>query len=193
MEGINLLPWRELQREDRKRQFIIMLISAILLGIFVIILSHTLIARKIQQQESVNNFLKTEIKDSNQNISEVNNLKHRKKSLIQRLELIYELQASRPSTVVIYDELVRVIPAELYITKLIRKGDTLTMEGYSESNKQISDLMKNVEHSKWFMAPQLQEIKTNHKQKNYRQSFILKLSLVPKNGLKAVIKSKVKQ
>jgi len=177
VEGLNLLPWRELQREDKKRQFIVMIVTAILLGIFFIILGHTLVARKIQQQESVNHFLQTEIKQLDQNITEIDNLKQRKQLIMHRLELMYQLQASRPLFVKAYDELVRIIPSGLYIASINRKENTLIVKGYSESIQRISELMKNAEHSKWFKRPQLQEVKTSNKNKNYQREFTLKLTL----------------
>jgi type IV pilus assembly protein PilN len=156
-----------------------------------------LIERKIQEQEAVSNFLQTEIKSLNQSLSEVKRLKQRKQAMIQRLEFINKLQAGRPLVVGTYDELVRIIPQGVYINTISRKGSILIMEGHSESNAQISELMRNAEHSKWFSEPKLQEIKTGNKQKNYKYAFSLKLTLEPRSASKyirhTVTETKAKQ
>ena len=61
MVRINLLPHREQKRQARQRQFVSLAVGLAILGIAVVGLGHVVIAAQIDNQNSRNNLLKTEI------------------------------------------------------------------------------------------------------------------------------------
>jgi type IV pilus assembly protein PilN len=61
MARINLLPWREELRGERKRQFIGILGLAVIVGALVSLLVHMSFESKIDGQQGRNTYLKNEI------------------------------------------------------------------------------------------------------------------------------------
>ena len=77
-------------------------------------------------------------------------LQERRNAIIERMKLIQGLQGQRPVTVRLVDELVRVIPAQMYITKFMRVGNQFTIEGKAESPNTVAELLRGLEASEWY-------------------------------------------
>ena len=114
----------------------------------------------IQYQESRNNFLKSEIAVVDRQIKEIKDLEKTKANLIARMNVIQELQISRPQIVHLFDEMVATIPDGSYLTKLKQLGGSLTVEGRAQSNARVSAYMRKIDASKWIGSPNLQVIST---------------------------------
>lgn len=179
MQGINLLPWREERREERRRGFFVLIGSSVMLALLTVIFVHTFIARRISQQQRINHHLQSEVNLLNRQLREIKDLKAKRRQVMQRMQLIHALQASRPLTVKFYDELVRIVPPGIYLQSIKREGNKVTLVGRAESNTRVSDLMRNIQKSSWFNSPLLSEIKTMpDTDAHYPRHFILKMQLV---------------
>ena len=66
------------------------------------------------------------------------------------MKLIQGLQGQRPITVRLVDELVRVTPPTMYLTKFTRTGDKFTIEGKAESPNTVAELLRILEASPWY-------------------------------------------
>jgi type IV pilus assembly protein PilN len=55
------------------------------------------------------------------------------------MKLIQGLQGQRPVAVRLVDEMVRVTPSNMYITKFVRTGDKFTIEGKAESPNTVPE------------------------------------------------------
>ena len=179
MTQINLLPWRELKREQEKKMFTSMLLLGLLAAAGVVILFNYYATSLIDYQMARNERLRTEINVLNGQIEEIKKLKEVRAALISRMTVVQNLQSTRTLTVHLFDELIRVMPAGVYITKIDRVGDLVNVWGYSESNTNISMLMRSIEKNAWIQAPTLTEIKkttevTEAVESEFKLSFILK-------------------
>ena len=74
------------------------------------------------------------------------------------MTVIQELQGNRPIIVRIFDELVRTLPDGSWFNELKRTNDRIDLKGTAESNNRISSLMRNLEKSEWFAAPNLNSV-----------------------------------
>jgi type IV pilus assembly protein PilN len=149
MARINLLPWRDEERKERKRQFFsLMVLSAILSGavMFVVNLS---IQQQVATQNGRNSYLETEIKVLEEQIKQIETLERARADLEQRMKIIQDLQQSRPLMVHLFDELPRLLPDGLYLTELTRKDVTLSIKGKTESNPRVASFMRQIENSPW--------------------------------------------
>lgn len=163
MAKINLLPWRQELRKEQQRQFLtIMLLMVILVGLGILA-THLQYARKIGIQESRNNYIKEHIKKVEKQIQEINQLANKKERLLARMEIIQQLQRNRPEIVRLFDELVRVLPEGVHLSKLTQNGRNLNMEGIAQSNARVSALMRNIDQSDWMTTPVLDIIQTGKK------------------------------
>lgn len=163
MAKINLLPWREELRAERKRQFIGILGLAAVVGVLAAILIHMTFESKISNQQSRNTYLKQEIVKLDTKIREIERLEKQKEELLNRMQIVQSLQQSRPLVVRLFDELVRQIPTGVYLTSFSRKDLNLSLQGKSESTPRISAFMRNIEKSEWLEKPDVSGIKAENK------------------------------
>ena len=166
MATINLLPWREELRNEQQRQFLTILrLSAVLMGMIVLAV-HIQIAGMINNQQSRNDFLQTEISKVEKQIKEINSLAQEKKRLLSRMEVIETLQRNRPEVVHLFDEIVKVMPEGAYLNSLKQSGKSLNLEGKAQSNARVSALMRNIDSSAWLTSPKLKVIKKPSQKKS---------------------------
>jgi type IV pilus assembly protein PilN len=160
MVRINLLPHREQRRQSRQRQFVSLGIGLAILGLAVVGLGHVVIAARIDNQNSRNNLLKTEIAKLDEQIKEIDRLREQTQALLARKQVVETLQANRAEAVHLLDQLVRQLPDGLYLKSVKQSGARVTLVGYAQSSARVSTLMRNIENSPWLTAPELVEIKS---------------------------------
>ena len=178
MARINLLPWREERRKHKQKEFLLLLGFAVIVTGGAMAGVHSFIAGSIEFQTERNAYLDKEIKKLDQQIKEINQLEAMKKSLIARIEIIQQLQASRPRFVHFADELVRTLPDGVFLTKVVQKGNQITLDGVAQSNARVSNYMWNIDKSKWLSDPNLDVIHTNDKGGERTSQFVLRAAQV---------------
>jgi len=160
MAKINLLPWREEIRKQKQREFVISAAGGALLAGLIVLLAHFHIDGLIDNQNQRNAFLKTQIAILDERIGRIKELEKMKADLLARMNVIQELQRSRPESVHLMDELVRSLPDGVYLKTFKQNGKSLEMTGVAQSNARVSDYMRNIDASEWLTAPHLDLIKT---------------------------------
>jgi len=160
MIRINLLPHREQKRQARQRQFVSMSIGLAILGLAVVLLVHVVLGKQIENQQSRNGLLKTEIGKLDEQIKEIDKLREQTQALLARKQVVETLQSNRTEAVHLLDQMVRQLPDGIYLRSLRQVGSKVTMIGYAQSNARVSTLMRNIESSPWLTQPELVEIKS---------------------------------
>ncbi len=174
MAHINLLPWREELRKQKQKEFIsTSTISAILAGMLVLV-AHLYVNGKIEHQKSRNNYIQTEIDILNKRIGRIQELESMKQGLLARMNVIQDLQSSRPESVHMMDELVRSLPDGVFLNLFKQRNKNLTMEGIAQSNARVSDYMRNIDTSEWFSDPHLDLIRTTENNRRRIANFTLR-------------------
>lgn len=159
MARINLLPWREQLREERKQRFLVILGAVLLASGAVIFLGDQYFNSAIENQGARNDFLRKEIAVLDARIKEISELKTRRQQLLERMKIIQDLQGNRPIIGRVFDQLVRTLPDGVYFTGLKMSGKSIAIAGAAESNNRVSNLMRNLDSSEWLTAPNLTEVK----------------------------------
>lgn len=165
MTKINLLPWREERRQELKRQFFMVLVAMLLLGAGAVYVVNMQVEAQIEQQNRRNEFITQETRKLDAQIKEIAELKKQRTSLIERMKIIQDLQGNRPVIVQIFDDLVRTVPDGVFYRRIKASGDNISITGYAESNNRVSNLMRNLDASPLFQAPNLSKVKTSAKDK----------------------------
>ncbi len=160
MIRINLLPHREQKRQARQRQFISLSIGLAILGLAVVLLVHVILGTQIENQQSRNALLKTEIGKLDEQIKEIDKLREQTQALLARKQVVETLQSNRTEAVHLLDQMVRQLPDGIYLKSLRQSGAKVTLVGYAQSNARVSTLMRNIESSPWLTQPELVEIKS---------------------------------
>ena len=180
MANINLLPWREELREERNKQFYVVLGAVVALCAAVILGIYNYNDSAAADQRGRNSFLTAQITGLDAKIIEIQKLRETRSELIERMELIQALQGNRPVIVRVFDEIVRSVPEDLYFTKLDVQGDKVTIAGRASSNNRLSALMRNFDESEWFTDPAL--IKVESKSAGVNEFEIVMRRINPKDG-----------
>ncbi len=168
MARINLLPWREQRRKEQQRRFLSMLGLTAVLGLAVLVGAHLYISGLIDNQNMRLNRLRQEIRVVDRQIREIRDLDKAKRALMDRMEIVQQLQRSRPEIVHIFDELVTTLPDGAYLTEVIQQGNTLKISGKAESDARVSNYMRNLERSPWLKNPKLSVIQSRAKSNKSR-------------------------
>ena len=179
MPRINLLPWRDAQRKERKLAFTVSLgVSALAAGVtaFAVYLAF---GSMIEAQEARNERLRTEIKAVDKQIEEINNLETSKQKFIARMTIIEQLQRSRPEIVHVFDEIVRTLPDGVYLTGVKQNSAKLRFEGIAQSSTRVSSFMRNIDGSDWLKNPELEVVQTSKGTSMGGSSFTLTAEEVP--------------
>jgi type IV pilus assembly protein PilN len=158
MARINLLPWREAERKRRQREFATATVGALAVAALLALMVHIQMEGVVAAQQARNQYLLTQIAELDVKIKKIHDLEVTKASLIVRMNIIQQLQESRPQVVHLFDELVVAIPDGIYLGKVEQSGKSIIVEGQAQSNARVSSLMRNVEASAWVGNPSLQLI-----------------------------------
>lgn len=150
MAKINLLPWRDELREQRKKQFVAFCVGVAALGVASVFSGWMYFDHKLNDQEQANQLIVSTNQNLDTQLKALDGLQERRNAIIERMKLIQGLQGQRPITVRLVDELVRVTPPTMYITKFSRTGDKFSIEGKAESPNTVAELLRNLEASPWY-------------------------------------------
>ncbi|MCG4452333.1 type 4a pilus biogenesis protein PilN [Pseudomonas sp. SA3-5] len=159
MARINLLPWREQLREERKQRFLVTLAGVVVVAAGTVFLGDQYLSGAIEQQNSRNQFVRKEIAVLDARIKEISELKTRRQQLLERMKIIQDLQGNRPIIGRVFDQLVRTLPDGVYFTSVKMTGKNIAIVGAAESNNRVSNLMRNLDASDWLDAPNLTQVK----------------------------------
>ncbi len=160
MPRINLLPWREEQRQRIKKEFLAAMGGAVVLGALVMFGSKLMVQSWISDQQARNSLLKGEIAELDKQIEEILGLENQKERLLARMEIIEELQRSRPEVVHLFDELVQTLPEGVYLNEVSQSGRRVEIKGAAQSSTRVSALMRNIDKSEWLKDPGLDVVET---------------------------------
>ena len=160
MAHINLLPWREEQRQEQTRQFATITGLSLLLTAALVFLVHVTVENQIDHQKFRNKMLQDEIATLNKALEQIAELEETKAQLLARMDVIQSLQQRRPQIVHLFDDFVRTVPEGIFLTQITQDADQLTIKGVAESNGRVSAYMRNIDASDWMSTPKLKVIKT---------------------------------
>jgi len=160
MPRINLLPWREAQRKERKLAFGVAMGGALVAACVTAFAAYLMFGSMIQAQVRRNDQLRAEIKQVDKQIEEINNLESAKQKFIARMRIIEQLQRSRPEIVHVFDEIVRTLPDGVYLTSVKQNNSKLKFEGVAQSSTRVSSFMRNIDGSDWLKNPELEVVQT---------------------------------
>ena len=177
MIRINLLPHRELKRAQQQQQFLVMLGGVVALGAAIWFGGHSFMNDQLEQQESRNAYLESEVATLDKQIAEIKKLKELTVALLQRKKVVESLQANRAETVYLLDQLVRQLPDGVYLKNIQQKGHQVSITGYAQSNARVSTFMRNLEASPYLEKPSLIEIKAVTERNARLSEFILAVFL----------------
>jgi type IV pilus assembly protein PilN len=181
MPNINLLPWREAERKKRQRDFGVAAAAAVVAAIAVVMGAVFSYSQMISNQQDRNQRLTAEIVELEKSITEIDGLERQKERLLARMEIIEELQKSRPEIVHLFDELVRQLPEGVYLTGMKQTGSRVEIRGIAQSSTRVSALMRQIDASNWMGDPEVSRVETKQSGASRQAEFIVYLKQMRSN------------
>ncbi len=175
MPRINLLPWREEERKKRQRDFGVAMAGGVVAAIAAVLLTMFAYSQMIDNQEERNQRLTNEIAELQKSITEIDGLERQKERLLARMEIIEQLQKSRPEIVHLFDEIVRQLPEGVYLTGMKQTGSRVEIRGVAQSSTRVSALMRQIDSSDWMGDPEVERVETKQAGSSRQSEFIVYL------------------
>lgn len=176
MAHINLLPWREELREERQKQFYMALIASFILAGLVLYAVLSYANGLIDEQNQRNTFLEQEITKVDKKIKEIKDLEKQRERLLARMQVIQELQESRPKIVKVFDSLPRLVPEGVNLERVKRTGNSINFDGVAQSNARVSVFMSQVDNSEEYGESRLNVIKRTSSNDNAIRKFTVEVN-----------------
>ena len=174
MAHINLLPWRDELRKKKQQQFAVVGAGTAILGALLVLLAHMQMEGLIETQNQRNQFLDKEIAELDTKIAKIKDMEKTKNALLARMDIIQQLQRSRPQSVHLMDQLVYTLPDGVYLNKIAQQDLALTLSGVAQSNARVSAYMRNIDGSQWMAKPKLDVIETKDSERRRSAEFTLR-------------------
>lgn len=182
MPRINLLPWREEDRKRRQREFLVAMAGSFVAGLLVVVVTILIFSQMISGQKERNQRLQAEIQLIEEKITAIDGLERQKERLIARMEIIEQLQQSRPEIVHLFDEMTRQLPDGVYLRGMKQTGTTVEVKGVAQSSTRVSALMRQIDASPWLTDPSVIRVETTESGPGRQAEFVVTLKQVQKNG-----------
>jgi type IV pilus assembly protein PilN len=160
MPRINLVPWREAERKRKRQEFGVAFVAALLIAALIAFVISLQMQSLIDEQQARNEYLKGEIATLDKQIAEILDLEKRKEALKARIDVIEQLERSRPEIVHVFDQLVRTLPDGIYLTSVKQTDRKLQVKGIAQSSTRVASYMRNIDASEWLTDPSLDILET---------------------------------
>lgn len=149
MARINLLPWRQEVRERKNREFLTLVGAVLLLSLLGAFAAWSYFNNTLESQRMANEKIKQENARLDKDLKEIETLEQQRDDIIARMKVIQDLQGRRPIPVRVWDDIARLIPAQMYLTNMKREEDLITFTGQADNPNVISTFMRNLDGSQW--------------------------------------------
>ena len=160
MPRINLIPWREAERKRKRQEFGVGALGALVAAGAIAFLVNLQMSAAIDNQRERNQYLNDEIAQLDKQITEILALEQQKQRLRARIQVIEQLERSRPEIVHVFDQLVRTIPDGVNLTSLKQTDRKLQLRGLAQSSTRVASYMRNLDASEWLKDPSLDILET---------------------------------
>lgn len=183
MIKVNLLPHRQIRRAERQREFGLLAALVAVAAAAVLFLSWTYLHNKIQSQQSRNARLQAEIDQLDKEIVVIGSLKQQIQQVLERKQIVENLQSDRNQAVMILDELARQLPEGVYLRNIKQLNDEVELKGVADTNARVATLVHNLADSALLQNPNLVEIKADANAAGVKQyAFVLRVNLKRENA-----------
>ncbi|WP_168013897.1 PilN domain-containing protein [Halomonas salinarum] len=155
---INLLPWRQAQRERRSKRFKLAVCLMAVLGLgggyaMTFYYDHQL---AVQQQR--NNHIEAASKALERDIQGIQDYKTTRETIVAKIDVFARLQRGRAQTVRVANALSASLQEGVYYTRLSRAGQRLSLDGVADDNYQVSDQLRALEATPVLGVPELSQV-----------------------------------
>ncbi len=177
MIRVNLLPHRQLKRAARQREFGIMATFSALAAAAIVFLGYSYISNRVEAQTARNTRLDAAIVSLDKEIADIKDLQDQINVMLERKQVVENLQTNRSQSVIVLDEISRQLPEGVYLKSIKQSANVIKLEGVADTNSRVATLVRNLSTSNWLESPSLAEIRSDTTGKQKQNVFTLEVNI----------------
>lgn len=158
LHSINLLPWRDTQRQQHRLRFIGLTVGAVVLAAIIQWSIGAYVEYQQDQQQQRNSFLQAHIASLDFKLRELKKVEQQHEALLTRMKVVEELQAQRNKTTQLMNLIPTLIPEGVYVDKIRMNGHRIELTGISDTTSRLATMLDNLENSSWLSDVEMHSI-----------------------------------
>lgn len=141
---INLLPWREAQRERRTRKFYIVVVGMLIMGVALgLLISHSY-QLKLSAQQQRNAYVSDRIERLNADIDGVSRYASDAEHLGEQIAVFQALQTEQTDTVQLFNDVANSVANGVIYQRLSKNGERVSVTAVAGSERQVSEQLRRI-------------------------------------------------
>lgn len=141
---INLLPWREAQRERRTRKFYAVVAGMLVLGVVLGLLISHFYQLKLAAQQQRNGYISDHIERLNADIDGVSRYASDAERLGEQIEVFLALQSERTDAVQLFNDVAESVANGVIYQRLAKTGNSVSVTALAGNERQVSDQLRRI-------------------------------------------------
>ncbi|WP_373044963.1 PilN domain-containing protein [Vulgatibacter sp.] len=155
MIRINLLPVRQAKKKEAGQKQLAILAGCVLAVLGGNYFWYSSLDSTLTEKKQAVTKLQAEIKQLDQIIGEITNIKKDQADLEAKLAVLDRLRKGRTGPVKMLDALATLMPDRVWLREVDEKGGTLTLRGAAITNEDLADFMRELKKNAFFKEPSL--------------------------------------
>lgn len=141
---INLLPWREAQREQRTRKFYAIVAGMLVFGVALGLMISQYYQLKLAAQEQRNAYVSDQIEQLNADIDGVSRYASDAERLGEQIAVFQALKAEQTNTVQLFNDVANSVANGVIYQRLAKSGNSVSVTAVAGSERQVSEQLRRI-------------------------------------------------
>ena len=142
--NINLLPWREAQRERRTRKFYVVVAGMLVVGVALGLLISHFYQLKLAAQQQRNAYVSDHIERLNGEIEGVSRYTSDAERLGEQIAVFQALQSEQADTVQLLNDIANSVANGVVYQRLSKNGERVSVTAVAGSERQVSEQLRRI-------------------------------------------------
>ncbi|MFF7862665.1 MULTISPECIES: PilN domain-containing protein [Pseudomonas] len=160
MMRLNLLPWRERQRQATLRRFRSRLVAGAILALCAVMLVDQLARQRGQQQALSNTRQQAALERLAEQLRPLDDVRAQHQALLERLAALERLRTQQGILGDVFTELEGALPMGVQLLDLNLENGHLQLAGLATSGAVVAQFMRDLEHSRVLLDLELKRIRS---------------------------------
>lgn len=165
---LNLLPWRERERQAALRRLRVTLVGAVIAALCVVLLVDQLARQRHRQQVAANDQRQAVNHALRAQLAERERLAVALQAVRDEAAALAKLRAQQGLPTAVFADLERALPPGMRLVKLeLQQGTALRLFGLAASSAAVAQFIRNLQHSQVLHDPQLKSLESQAQSKRF--------------------------
>ncbi|WGI26107.1 fimbrial assembly protein [Halomonas alkaliantarctica] len=155
---INLLPWREAQRERQTRKFYAVVAGMLVLGVVLGLLVSQFYQLKLEAQQQRNAYISDHIERLEADIDGASRYASDAERLGEQIAVFQALQAERTDAVQLFNDVAESVANGVIYQRLAKNGNSISVTAVAGSERQVSEQLRRIAALPGLAVPSLSAV-----------------------------------